>query len=80
MTMPNQYGGVVVPDMQKYYQAADMGRLIDWCRHVDLKLWSNIQQSQSMVPWCRAVWCFADLSPALKKHPIVVYMYSGSGN
>lgn len=68
-TLPKYHGGTAVPDVHKYYQAAHMGRLIDWCRHVELELWPQIDQSQSTVPLRCAAWCFADLSPNLKTHP-----------
>lgn len=46
-----------------------MARLVDWCRHASFKIWPKIEQSQCEVPLRRAVWCFGDLSSALKKHP-----------
>lgn len=29
-SLPKQFGGFAVPDLYKYYQAAHLGRLIDW--------------------------------------------------
>lgn len=46
-----------------------MARLINWCRHASFKIWPKIEQSQCEIPLHRAVWCFGDLSPVLKKHP-----------
>lgn len=32
LTLPKCYGGKAVPDALKYYQAAHLGRVVDWCR------------------------------------------------
>lgn len=50
MTIPKQYGGLAVPDVVKYYQAVHVGRVIDWCRHTEFKLWTELEQEFSVVP------------------------------
>lgn len=71
MTIPKCYGRVAVPDVFKYYQAAHMGRLVDWCRHGEFKQWVDMEQQLSPVPLRRAPWCYNELPPTLRKHPII---------
>lgn len=34
MTLLKCHGGLAVPDVSTYHQAAHLGRVIDWCRHI----------------------------------------------
>lgn len=69
-TLPKSACGVAVLDIFKYYQAAHLGRIIDWCRHGEYKLWATIEQSGT-VPLNRAIWCYATLPTSLKSHPTI---------
>ena len=40
-------GALSVPDVRKYYQAVHLNRVIVWNRHMDTKLWVQIEQAQS---------------------------------
>lgn len=62
---------MAVPDMHTYYQAVHLGRLIDWCQHQDIKLWSQLEQDQSDIPLHRAPWCYQLLSGTIKRHPLI---------
>lgn len=55
LTLPKQYGGLALPDVRRYYQAVQLGRVIDWQRHSDLKLWVQVEQCQSPIPLRRAL-------------------------
>lgn len=54
MIIPKCFGGVAVPHVSKYHQAAHIGRVIDWCRHTEFKLWTDMEQQVSPVPLHRA--------------------------
>lgn len=71
LTLPKIYGGIAVPDVRKYYQAAHPCRVIDWCRHKDLKLLTHIAQQFNPVPLHRAPWCFTSLPASLTLHPTI---------
>lgn len=71
LTLPKCFGGVAAPDAFKYYQAAHLGRMIDWSRHREFKLWIDIEQQSSPIPLGRAPWCYAALPVPLKTHPII---------
>lgn len=45
-----------------------LGRVIDWCRHGNFKLWT---QQYSPFLLGRASWCYAALPLAPKTHPII---------
>lgn len=71
LTLPKSAGGVAAADIFKCYQAAHLGRIIDWCRHGEYKLWMTIEQQSSPVPLNRAIWCYATLPASLKLHPTI---------
>lgn len=71
LTLPKQLGGLAVPDVHKYYQAVNLGRLVDWNRHRTLKLWIQLKQGQSSVPLNRAPWCYNSLPNEVKSHPLL---------
>lgn len=71
LTLPKQYGGLAISDLYKYYQAAHLGRLIDWCRHGDTKIWPCLEQAQSSVLLNGAPWCFRGLPINVKTHPLI---------
>lgn len=48
LTLPKQYGGLAISDLHKYYQAAHLSRMIDWCQLGDLKTWPSLEQAQSI--------------------------------
>lgn len=50
LTLPKEAGGIEVPDLYKYYQAAQLSRIIDWCRYGDSKRWITIEQQISPIP------------------------------
>lgn len=60
-TLPKYYGGMAVPDVFKYYQAAHLCRVINWMA---------IEHQFSPVPFHRASWCYVAL-PASIKHQII---------
>lgn len=68
LTLPKMFGGI--PDIQKYHQATHLTWVIDWCRHGDQKLWTQLEQF-STIPLHRAPWCFQALPPVLKVHPAI---------
>lgn len=45
LTFPKQYGGLAIPDVYKYYQAAKLSRINDWCRHGD----HNMAESETSI-------------------------------
>lgn len=57
--------------MRIYYQATHLGRIIDWCRHQESKLWTRLEQAQTQIPLGSAIWCREHLPPSLKKHPTI---------
>lgn len=71
LTLPKHiWGGIAAPDLHKYYQAAHMGHLLDWCWYGDIKLWPNLEQAQSQLLLSISPWCFSAL-PLLKRHPLI---------
>lgn len=62
---------VAASDAFKYYHATHLGRVIDWCRHTELKLWTDLEQQFDTVPLCRAPWCYAVLPVPLKTCPTI---------
>lgn len=54
-------GGLAVPDIYKYHQAAHLTRVLDWCRHGDHKIWTHLKQQFSTIPLHSAPWCFRAL-------------------
>lgn len=71
LTLPKQYGGLVVPDLYKHYQATLLSHLIDWRRHGDLKICPSLEQAQGNVLLHVPSWCFRALSPSIKAHPLI---------
>lgn len=60
-----------MPDICKYYQAIHLGRLIDCCWHQDTKVWSQLEQAQSDIPFHRSPCCYQSLSINMKHHPLI---------
>lgn len=48
--LSKQNGGVALPDIRKYYQAAHLSRVVDWHHHKESKLWTQIEQHQTNIP------------------------------
>lgn len=71
LVLPKQSGGLALPDVRAYYQAVHLGRLIDWCRHHETKLWTQLEQNQSIVPLRRAPWCCPAVPIEIKRHPLI---------
>ena len=62
---------MAVLDIAKYYQAAHLTRLIDWCRNGHYKRWVEIEQQICPIALSRAPWCYNVLPSKMKKHPII---------
>lgn len=60
-----------MPDIKTYYHAVHLSRLIDWCRHRESKLWTQIEQAQSSFPLNRTPWCHEDLPFDIRRHPLI---------
>lgn len=71
ITLPKIFGGLAVPDLRKYQQATHLTRLIDWIRHKHTKLWTLLEQTQSIIPLNRLPWCHNSLPRMLKNHPLI---------
>lgn len=71
LTLPKLNGGLAMPDLQTYYRATHLSRLIDWCRHTNTKLWTRLEQAQSEIPLHRAPWCHASLPTGITRHPLI---------
>lgn len=71
LSRPKLYGGIALPDIRKYYQAVHLGRVVDWQRHKEIKLWAQIEQHQSTIPLQTAIWCWDSLPLDLKSHPLI---------
>lgn len=67
----NNTGGLSLPYIRTYYHAVHLSRLIDWCRHREMKLWTQIEQDQSAIPLQRAPWCHLTLPMSIKRHPLI---------
>lgn len=72
LSLPKQHRGLAMPDIRTYYHATHSGRLVDWCRNRDNKLWPRLEQAQSGIPLRWEPWCYASLPSNLKKHPLIV--------
>lgn len=53
---PKIRGGLGFPDPALYYTAAHMTRVMDWCRHSDLKLWVSLEQEAARAPLAGLPW------------------------
>lgn len=71
LSMPKHYGGVALPDIRRYYHATHLGRMIDWHRHKESKLWAQLEQHQTNIPLQSAMWCYDSLPLELKAHPFI---------
>lgn len=71
LVLPKSSGGLARPDIRVYYQAVHLGRLIDWRRHRETKLWTQLEQSHTRVPLGGTPWCFRSLPLELKRHPLI---------
>lgn len=71
LSFPKLQGGIAMPDIKTYYHAVHLSRLIDWCRHRESKLWTQIEQAQSSFPLNRTPWCHADLPFDTRRHPLI---------
>lgn len=71
LTLPKHHGGLALPDLRNYYLAVHLGRIIDWNRHYKNKLWTQLEQAQTEVLLKGALWCYDNISPKLKAHPII---------
>lgn len=71
LSLPKRYGGLAMPELQTYYRATHLSRLIDWCRHTTTKLWTQLEQAQSAFPIHRIPWCYTVLPTDLKRHPLI---------
>lgn len=71
LTLPKCYGGLALPDIWRYYQAVQLGRVIDWQRHSDLRLWAQIEQHQSPITLRGALWCWDFVPLDINSHPLI---------
>lgn len=71
LSLCKQYSGLALLDIQKYYQAIHLGRVIDCQRHSNFKLWAQMEQTQINIPLKSAIWCYDTLPQELKYHPLV---------
>lgn len=71
LILPKRQGGLAVPDIREYYQAIHLSRVVDWNRHIDFKLWVQMEYPQSSVLLGRASWCLAHISKELIKHLLI---------
>lgn len=47
LTLSKRLGGLALPDVRKYFQATHLSRFIDWRWHYKVKLWAQLEQSQT---------------------------------
>lgn len=71
LSLPKSNGGLAMLDLRTYYRATHLSRLIDWCRHTHTKLWTRIEQAQSVIPLPRAPWCHTSLPIENSRHPLI---------
>lgn len=71
LILPKSSGGLALPNIRAYYQAVHLGRLIDWRRHQETKLWSQMEQSHTTIPLGGTPWCYQGLPTELKRHPLI---------
>lgn len=71
LSLPRPYGGLALLDVWKYYHATHLGKLIDWSRRYNAKLWTQLVQAQTDIPLKGALCCFDNLPPVLKAHPLL---------
>lgn len=62
---------MALPDIRAYHQALHLGRLIDWRRHKETKLWTQLEQSLTTIPLGGTPWCYQSLPIELKRHPLI---------
>lgn len=56
LTLPKYLGGIGLPDLQNYYKAVHLTRILDWNLHTSSKDWVGLEDSFSKlhlasVPW-----------------------------
>lgn len=72
LNLPKNKGGIALPDLQKYHQAALLTRIVDWNIHQTVKDWVSLEQSLfshqiNYLPWIRP----AHHSKNIKTHPLI---------
>lgn len=60
-----------LPELATYYHKTHLGRLLDWYRRKDTKLWPQLEQAQCETPLHRAPWCYTALPLDLKRQPLI---------
>lgn len=48
-----------------------LGRILDWRRNAQTKLWVQLEQSQTHIPLKGTLWCYNSLPSDLKSHPLI---------
>uniref|UniRef100_A0A8C5MN92 Reverse transcriptase domain-containing protein n=1 Tax=Leptobrachium leishanense TaxID=445787 RepID=A0A8C5MN92_9ANUR len=62
MTRPRDRGGLGLPHMESYYQAALLTRICDWSMSPPIKLWVALEQCAFQVPIASVPWQLAAIS------------------
>lgn len=64
-------GGISFPHPALYYTATHMTRVVDWCRHVELKFWVSLEQEMAWVPLAGLPWVGKQLDSHITTHPLL---------
>lgn len=72
LTLPKKQGGIGLPDIQKFYQACHLTRVIDWNIHSEFKDWINIERTFTPIPLHILPWLNkTHIPPDCKFHPLI---------
>lgn len=63
--------GMSIPDTILYYQACHLARVLDWCRHAQLKQWVDVELHSSTVFLPGLPWCSTQVPWAGLNHPTI---------
>ena len=56
MSRSRENGGVLLPDPQKYYEAAVIKRVIDWVHNTSHKKWVSLEENMSKMELGQIIW------------------------
>ena len=72
LTLPKNTGGIALPDLRKYHQAALMARIVDWNIHQQVKDWVSLEQIQFPQAIKSLYWIHPKHQPKIiRAHPLV---------
>lgn len=71
LRLPKLRGGMAFSDGNLYHVACHLTRVLDWCRHGELKQWVKVECALLGLPLESLPWCQMDLPQQAMDHPTI---------